>query len=178
MILKMTEENSDGFQTVRCPIASSIFGGPSGNMAIVRQSPGIGPYPDADAVPGSSYLWIGEHHYLDRENVRELYDYLSHWLSTGLLWGGTFLIGNGFPTKPRGRFVKRPFEPSPTTMKYTGIVVRGMDHAIWFETAKVERSNSRVWAKDGWGEGGAQTDLEISTDAVEGWLYSDALQYE
>lgn len=30
--------------------------------------------------PGSSFLWIGEKHHLNREEVAQLRDYLSHWL--------------------------------------------------------------------------------------------------
>lgn len=34
---------------------------------------------------GTSYLWIGEHHHLNREEVRELTDRLTAWLTTGSL---------------------------------------------------------------------------------------------
>ncbi len=35
--------------------------------------------------PGSSYLWIGEHHRLDRDEVSELNAILTRWLATGRL---------------------------------------------------------------------------------------------
>lgn len=47
---------------------------------IVQESSAVGNYEDASAHPGSSYLWIGEHHHLSREEVRKLADDLKHWL--------------------------------------------------------------------------------------------------
>lgn len=34
---------------------------------------------------GSSFLWIGQDHHLNREEVRELIDRMEHWLETGRL---------------------------------------------------------------------------------------------
>jgi len=34
--------------------------------------------------PGTSYLWIGDHH-LNREEVRELIDHMNNWLLNGSL---------------------------------------------------------------------------------------------
>jgi len=42
-------------------------------------------YDDAIHKPGSSALWIGEHHHLYREEVAELVEYLTRWLETGRL---------------------------------------------------------------------------------------------
>lgn len=35
--------------------------------------------------PGSSFLWIGQDHHLDRAEVRELIGHLEAWLATGRL---------------------------------------------------------------------------------------------
>lgn len=40
----------------------------------------IGNYDDAFDYPGSSALWIGENHHLNREEVTQLRDCLSYWL--------------------------------------------------------------------------------------------------
>lgn len=47
---------------------------------------------EAHAGPGGDYLWIGEHHHLDHEQVAELRDALTHWLDKGRL-----------PSEPAGR---------------------------------------------------------------------------
>jgi hypothetical protein len=36
--------------------------------------------PDGLDNPGSSYLWIGKDHHLNREEVAQLRDALTHWL--------------------------------------------------------------------------------------------------
>ena len=40
-------------------------------------------YPDAMERPGTSALWIGTEHHLDREQVAELIQHLQSWLDTG-----------------------------------------------------------------------------------------------
>lgn len=35
--------------------------------------------------PGSSFLWVGEDHHLDRKKVKELVKRMQHWLDTGRL---------------------------------------------------------------------------------------------
>ena len=52
---------------------------------LVQQSSIIGDYPDATFKPGSSGLWVGKDHHLDREEVKELADRLQAWLATGSL---------------------------------------------------------------------------------------------
>lgn len=42
-------------------------------------------YDDALDHPGSSALWLGENHHLNREEVKELVGYLQRWLETGRL---------------------------------------------------------------------------------------------
>lgn len=52
---------------------------------LVQQSSAIGNYPDAMERPGSSFLWLGEHHHLNRDEVKELAKRLRVWLATGSL---------------------------------------------------------------------------------------------
>jgi hypothetical protein len=52
---------------------------------ICSESSAIGDYEDASDNPGSSYLWFGEHHHLNREEVAELVERLQGWLDTGRL---------------------------------------------------------------------------------------------
>lgn len=47
---------------------------------LVQESSAIGDYEDSFSKPGSSYLWFGEDHHLNREEVKELVDKLNHWL--------------------------------------------------------------------------------------------------
>lgn len=57
---------------------------PDGTSArLVQQSSIVGEYEDAMSRPGSSALWIGSDHHLNREEVAELVGYLQHWLNTG-----------------------------------------------------------------------------------------------
>lgn len=52
---------------------------------LAQESSIIGDYPDACDRPGSSALWIGLSHHLNREEVRDLVAHLNHWLTTGTL---------------------------------------------------------------------------------------------
>ena len=52
---------------------------------VVQQSSAIGEYDDSLDKPGSSYLWVGKDHHLNREEVAQLVKHLQHWLKTGQL---------------------------------------------------------------------------------------------
>lgn len=52
---------------------------------VVQQSSAIGDYEDSFDKPGSSYLWLGEKHHLNREEVAQVVEHLRHWLKTGWL---------------------------------------------------------------------------------------------
>ena len=47
---------------------------------LLQESSAIGDYKDAVNIPGSSYLWIGKDFHLNREEIEELRNYLTHWL--------------------------------------------------------------------------------------------------
>jgi hypothetical protein len=52
---------------------------------LASESSAIGDYPDSFDRPGSSFLWIGDNHHLNREEVAEFVSHLQRWLNTGRL---------------------------------------------------------------------------------------------
>ena len=52
---------------------------------IIQESSAIGDYSDSFDKPGSSYLWVGNDHHLDREEVLQLVKYMNNWLNNGRL---------------------------------------------------------------------------------------------
>ena len=52
---------------------------------LASQSSAVGDYEDAMARPGSSFLWVGQHHHLNRDEVKEFAGYLQRWLDAGQL---------------------------------------------------------------------------------------------
>jgi hypothetical protein len=50
---------------------------------LVQASSAVGPYGDAFDRPGTSYLWVGDRHHLNREQVAGLVRYLQNWLNEG-----------------------------------------------------------------------------------------------
>ncbi len=52
---------------------------------LIQESSAIGDYEDSFDRPGSSYLWVGQDHHLNREEVAELVTRMQHWLKTGRL---------------------------------------------------------------------------------------------
>lgn len=52
---------------------------------LIQESSAVGDYPDSFNKPGSSFLWVGEKHHLNREEVQELINKMQHWLNTGTL---------------------------------------------------------------------------------------------
>jgi hypothetical protein len=57
----------------------------SGMTRLVQESSAIGDYDNSFDLPGSSYLWIGQDHHLNREEVAELIGFMNNWLKTGKL---------------------------------------------------------------------------------------------
>lgn len=58
---------------------------PHDDVRLASQSSAIGNYADSYDRPGTSFLWIGELHHLNREEVAEYVAHLSSWLATGSL---------------------------------------------------------------------------------------------
>lgn len=52
---------------------------------LIQESSAIGDYEDSEDCPGSSYLWVGQDHHLNREEISELIVRMQHWLETGRL---------------------------------------------------------------------------------------------
>lgn len=52
---------------------------------LIQESSAIGDYQDSFDRPGSSYLWVGADHHLNREEVVELINHLKRWVSIGRL---------------------------------------------------------------------------------------------
>ncbi len=62
-----------------------LYVNPDHQTRIVSESSAIGDYEDAFDRPGSSALWVGDDHHLNREELAELIKYLQCWLDTGRL---------------------------------------------------------------------------------------------
>ncbi len=58
---------------------------PDADNRIVTESSAIGDYPDSFDKPGSSFLWFGFVHHLNREQVAEVVGHIQRWLKTGSL---------------------------------------------------------------------------------------------
>ena len=52
---------------------------------LIGQSSAIGNYADSFDKPGSSFLWFGDKHHLNREEVKDFVSHLKYWLKTGSL---------------------------------------------------------------------------------------------
>ena len=66
------------FPTIEHDIYSS-----GDSLKLLEQSTIIGDYEDAFDKPGSSALWFGKDHHLNREEVAMVVHILEHWLETG-----------------------------------------------------------------------------------------------
>ena len=61
--------------------------------------------------------------------------------------------------------------------KYIAIKVSGMNHYLWFETEKVTEENNVFVGKQGWGKGGAFTEIEVNVSEIVSRIQSDTPQY-
>jgi hypothetical protein len=55
------------------------------HQRLASESSAVGDYDDSLDKPGSSFLWIGDYHHLNRDQVAELVSHLRGWLETGKL---------------------------------------------------------------------------------------------
>jgi hypothetical protein len=62
--------------------------------------------------------------------------------------------------------------------KYTAIKLIGLPHWLWFETTKTKKENGRFIGSEGWGCGGAFTNVDVDASEIQGEINSEALQYE
>ena len=66
-------------------IIHTEYCGPHEETRLIGESSAIGDYDNSMDCPGSSYLWIGAHHHLNREEVAELIGRMQSWLDCGRL---------------------------------------------------------------------------------------------
>ena len=61
------------------------YASPSAEARLIQESSAVDEYEDSWDKPGSSYLWVGDHAHLNREEVKELINRMQYWLDTGRL---------------------------------------------------------------------------------------------
>ena len=54
-------------------------------MRLLQESSAVGEYRDSFDKPGSSFLWFGADHHLNREEVKQTIKIMKTWLKTGRL---------------------------------------------------------------------------------------------
>lgn len=94
------KKTSRGFELIDLPEHVATTAGRPERRRLVQQSSAVGDYPDALAKPGSSYLWVGKDHHLDRSQVGELVAHLTRWLATGSLEGEAVPEPSSAPPPP------------------------------------------------------------------------------
>jgi len=60
---------------------------------------------------------------------------------------------------------------------YVAIKVKGMHPWLWFDKTKVVEKEGKFIGKEGWGRGGAPTNIEVDVHQIEGRIESSELQY-
>ena len=53
---------------------------PGEMIRLIQESSAVGDHEDSFDMPGSSFLWVGEDHHLDRDHVVELISRMEYWL--------------------------------------------------------------------------------------------------
>lgn len=61
--------------------------------------------------------------------------------------------------------------------KYIAVKPKGFNHYIWFETTKTTNDLGVFIGEDGWGKNGALTSVKCKSSDIDGFIYSDELQY-
>ncbi len=62
--------------------------------------------------------------------------------------------------------------------KYLAIKVEGLPHWLWFDRSKTSVEDGIFTGVQGWGEDGAQTDIECDVTLIKSEIASESLQYE
>ncbi len=71
------EETPRGFRVL---VEEKYQNEPGEFTKLIQESSAIGNYEDSYELPGSSFLWVGEDHHLNREQVKELIEHMQYWL--------------------------------------------------------------------------------------------------
>jgi hypothetical protein len=61
-------------------VLHNVYGDESLKERLIKESSIMGDYEDAVDNPGSSALWVGKDHHLNREEVQELISRMQYWL--------------------------------------------------------------------------------------------------
>lgn len=72
----------------------TYLGTPGVYRRLIQESSIIGDHEDSHDIPGSSYLWVGRDHHLDRGQVAELIGYLQYWIDNKRLHEGIIEFQN------------------------------------------------------------------------------------
>lgn len=80
-----TVASDRGFLYINYPSYPAEDCGGGEERRLVSESSAIGDYEDSWDNPGSSFLWVGDNHHLNREEVAELVAAMQHWLDNGRL---------------------------------------------------------------------------------------------
>lgn len=70
-----------GFERIEHPIHKAH----RVDSRLIQQSSAVGHYPDSLLRPGTSFVWVGDKHHLNREQALELAYRLIAWAETGSL---------------------------------------------------------------------------------------------
>lgn len=54
---------------------------PNEMTRLIQESSAIGNYDNAVDNPGSSFLWVGQDHHLNREEITDLIERMQYWLN-------------------------------------------------------------------------------------------------
>ncbi len=71
-----------GFTVLEHPVYAAD---PSRSERLIQESSAVGDYENSLDMPGSSFLWVGADHHLNREEVLELICHMKRWLNKGRL---------------------------------------------------------------------------------------------
>jgi hypothetical protein len=79
------EKSERGFENLMHSSYPAKATGGGAPARLAGQSSAIGDYEDSWERPGSSFLWIGQQHHLNREEVDRFARHLLEWVATGKL---------------------------------------------------------------------------------------------
>jgi len=61
--------------------------------------------------------------------------------------------------------------------KYVAIKPKGLSHYIWFEQKKRNSELGCFFGDGGWGKDGVLTNINCRLEEIDGFIYSDTIQY-
>ena len=87
LVRTWTEQNAPplGDSELQHARTSAWCTGPARDAMLIQEASSTGNNDNAHEVPGSSFLWVGNEHKLNREEIAQLIAKMQHWLDTGRL---------------------------------------------------------------------------------------------